>query len=443
MLVMERMVNKTAARIIILPLKAHLFCFTAKLTDNSESMINYGAMNGPGQTKATPPSTQDSRQSADTNIPLKSVLRSSNGTVSSSTENEAPRNISLSKCLSKCECFYCYDSAFKMKLALFPVVTKGKLCCITPSLCLLIVGLVFFSLWCHYNATNHLIFSKSPPTDRRLVGSNTTNLLHCYDPALVKAVDVTVSSLSNYHTNIYVMSHSELSSSVERTYLKEDTRSFVRSPVDNPNYPINYYYGDIPVYVATHGNLTYTMTATGSDSDSLCGIRLYLFQEKENYEEFRDSTDTSSPAHFEQRSECFPTQNDTATYDFNFLVTDGDRFYYVAAFIDVNVQVDITMGGYLTAYNVTGRMKECSLDSDNQKCSEISISGTKAVPTLSQDQVCILSSTDETENRMANVTVTHVIVNSLSLAYTVLWPVCIFVSGGIAVTLLIVYCCRK
>ena len=257
---------------------------------------------------------------------------------------------------------------------------------------------------------------------------------------MVRIIESETSVSANYDAKLYKVT---LSSLTLKTISLDAHRRPFEEIYDDQNVPVNYWYGDAPLYVASHGKLALQMVAVNHGSSSPCSFQFYLFKTPENYHQFLDSGDTT-PAHYFQTSGCFPIGGSMIEVPLSFNFTLPSRgFYYIAARIEEHVEVNVTIGGTVTSYDVSNILHEdCSLNYNDRQCT-IEINPSK-IPTIhvSERHLCILAKSTIEDNKKVNITVVTVHWNGTSIMVLALALVCM-VSGSIFLIASFVHCCIK
>lgn len=95
-------------------------------------------------------------------------------------------------------------------------------------------------------------------------------------------------------------------------------------------YVYNYYRGDNPIYLFSGSKLVYILFVTGTTTSS-CPARLYLFKNRQAYENFKNG----HPNSFDNSSCLFPVPHNQ-TWSFEITITAS---YYVGIYIGYNTSV--------------------------------------------------------------------------------------------------------
>ena len=304
----------------------------------------------------------------------------------------------------------------------------------------LILALICCGVWLLYSRNNFLLVDH-PRSTFGYVGSNTTNLLGCFDTSVTSEVHIEEAaeqhSIANFDAKLFKVDKSDLKT--KKISLISHFHSFDEM-YTGQNVAANYLYGDTPVFVASQGNLTFHVTLENRISPSDCSLQFYLFKKSGDYQQFLGSNDASPAQHF-PTSGCFPAgKNKSKIISFAFPLPSSG-FYFIAAHIKEHVEVNVTIGGFLTSYDTSSIPHEdCSLDSDNHRCT-MRISSAH-VPSSLNHHACILSMSSVVENSRVRITVKNVDWNvwsvlSLTLAVllVLIWLTCFVFSA--------VFCCIR
>ena len=256
-------------------------------------------------------------------------------------------------------------------------------CCIVivtiVSVILLLTALSLAIGFVVYSTQNHLF--GDTVTEVQKIGSNATIFLNCYNPSITKRVHIkeaNINRVATYNAVLYktLFARTELPMKVSRL-TKSLPSTF--TPGDVSIFPLNYYYGNIPVYTASTGNLTYHLELH-NQSTSRCPVQLFLFKSERHFNDFlRLAVNNHEP-----KSPCLGVQKEVDSFTFNLELTGT---YFVAGRLEETVHVSVS--GYLSAYDTdTSKLDSvsCSLDSDNSVCN-IDISSGKSVCILARSLV--------------------------------------------------------
>ena len=271
-----------------------------------------------------------------------------------------------------------------------------------------------------YSTQNHLFGDTI--TEVQKIGSNATIFLNCYNPLITKNIRIEEANTNRgvtYNAVLYktLFARTELPMKISRL-TKSLPSTF--TPGDVSIFPLNYYYGNIPVYTASTGNLTYHLELH-NQSTSRCPVQLFLFKSERHFNDFLRLAVNDH----ETKSPCLGVQKEVDSFTFNLELTGT---YFVAGRLEATVRVSVS--GYLSAYNTdTSKLDSvsCSLDSDNSVCN-IDISSEKS------ESVCILARSLVREYNNVTITQENHDFNSTSIAmfvfsiflFSVLLLFCIF-----------------
>ena len=133
-------------------------------------------------------------------------------------------------------------------------------------------------------------------------------------------------------------------------------------PLSGPNatFNYNYYGGDEFIYLSLGSYLTYTFSCTGPITSS-CPAKLYVFQDYNNYEKFRNGFPFKATA----TSPCLLVGS-TESW-----TIDGTLSrYYIGVEITDNILLKSNVSGMMSYYNTTGlsSVNLCHLSATNRNC---------------------------------------------------------------------------
>ena len=283
-------------------------------------------------------------------------------------------------------------------------------CCCSLIITLLVV--VLFIAVTIFGIFKCNVFAPSSSTVA-YIGGNTTNKIGCYDPAYVKHVTIAKGSKEDeYDTEIYKTSQNDFRYQTQTLKNKSDDTK----EDHNCKIPINYYYGDYPVYTARHGNLTYEVRGESlSKLSSHCPFEFYLFNNKGDYDTFINE-DFNSPVHATKTSGCLPVNSTARNFTIQFSL-DTPGFYFVGVSIIEHVHISATISGSIVEFNTSELSEEpCSLNY-NDECT-IAITKLNVPSVTSQDPlVCVLVKSFNYEYRNINISVEFVEWNSVSVGF--------------------------
>ena len=206
------------------------------------------------------------------------------------------------------------------------------------------------------------------------VGSSTTIKIGCYDSFYIKNIIISNSSTSTASDRALIYKTVQKNLKYRTQILKDKHFEGKNSTI-----AINYNFGDIPIYVAHHGNLTYEVRAQNLSKSSHCSLQFYLFNKHEYYKNFKQN---GVPLHAIATSGCLYANDTGRNFTFYFSL-DSSGFYFVGANL-VNVEMNATVSGTLAEFNTSELSEEeCSL---HDKCT-IPITTSK-IPSTST--VCVL-----------------------------------------------------
>ena len=244
------------------------------------------------------------------------------------------------------------------------------------------------------------------------IGGNTTNKIGCYDPAYIKHVTIAKGSKEDkYDTEIYKTFQNEFRYQTQTLKNQTDDNE---EDFNNGKIPINYYYGDYPVYVARHGNLTYEVRAQSHfELSSYCPLEFYLFNNEGDFDTFINE-DFNSPVHATETSGCLPVNSTARNFTIQFSL-DTPGFYFVGVSIIEHVHINTTISGSIVEFNTSKLSEEpCSLN-DYDECT-ITITKSNVPSVTSQDgHVCVFVKSFGYEYRKINISVESVKWNSVSV----------------------------
>lgn len=133
-------------------------------------------------------------------------------------------------------------------------------------------------------------------------------------------------------------------------------------PLSGPNatFNYNYYGGDEFIYLPLGSYLTYTFSSIGSITSS-CPAKLYVFQDYNNYEKFRNGFPFKATA----TSPCLLVGS-TESWTIDGTLSQ----YYIGVEITDNILLKSNVSGMMSYYNTTGlsSVNLCHLSATNRNC---------------------------------------------------------------------------
>ena len=238
---------------------------------------------------------------------------------------------------------------------------------------------------------------------------------------------VTISSNNRSHSEPYPLNYSFYKTLCADILESCSLRTTNRSCTQNVT-GCNYYYKDAGVFSGTidNGILTFITIINSSLMMKPCAFKLYLFDDKNKYRAFRNTT-----SGYIKESQCLPgiTNASVVTNTTTFLLKKS-LFYYVAALtFDEDLKNNIIISSYTCSYKVSGLQREaCSITDTVSSCT-VRIS--ENIP-MRKEQMCILTYSKESNPLTLNYSTTHTSFSNIGsiLSFTlsgILLFACLFI----------------
>ena len=311
-------------------------------------------------------------------------------------------------------------------------------CCCCSSIMILLIVVLFIGVII-FGIFKRNVFAPSSSTVA-YIGGNTTNKIGCYDPAYIKRVTIAKGSKEDeYDTEIYKTFQNNFRYQIQTLKNKSDD---TEEDFNNRKISINYYYGDYPVYVAHHGNLTYEVRGESlSKLSSHCPLEFYLFNNKGDYDTFINE-EFGLPVHATKTSGCLPVNSTARNFTIQFSL-DTPGFYFVGVSIIEHVHVSTTISGSIVEFNTSELSEQpCSLNY-NDECT-ITITKLNVPSVTSQDPlVCVLVKSFNNEYHNINISVEFVDWNSVSVGFGSLSLLTLIVLVFVAMLFVFIFFMRK
>lgn len=217
------------------------------------------------------------------------------------------------------------------------------------------------------------------------------------------------------------------------------------SPDFSLRLPFNYRYGDRPLYaVGDNSTLIYTTIASTNHNISDCPLKLYLFTDKEKYQQFKypDNPETGYVA----SSKCLPvgTNNSSAIATTTFKLV-SNSLNYVAVYVQGGVSVTINITGSILKYSLKNLKREpCFLHNQQNSC-VISIS--ESTIATSSTKSCVVFYSPH-NNGFVNYTTSSTQIHNIGSVITIIVSglvfVCLFLLLPISLYyIVLIWCSRR
>ena len=268
----------------------------------------------------------------------------------------------------------------------------------------------------------------APPSKSvNYIGLNTTVKIDCYDPFYVEEITIVKASDDDYSTLFYKTPQSGFKYSSHM--LKTVSRSYKEENITR-NIGINYYH-DNPVYVASHGNLSYEIHAQNLSELSRCHLQFYLFDNEDDFENFKEK---GLVRYATAISGCLYVNETNQNFTVNFLLNTSG-FYYVGVSLTKHVLINVTIWGTLVEFDTSDLAVEdsCSLNGYYDECS---IKITESMVALTQEHLCILAKSQIPDYHNVTVYLQYVEFNSIAFGTMCALILLILMCGCIMVSYL-------
>ena len=217
--------------------------------------------------------------------------------------------------------------------------------------------------------------------------------------------NVTISSNNRSHSGPYPLNYSFYKTLCADIYESCSNLPAINRSCNQNASHCNYYYGATGVFSGTsdNGTLTYISKINSSLLMKPCAFKLYLFDDKNKYQAFHNTS--NEPSGYIKESQCLPgvTNASVLTNTTTFLLKKSLYYYVAALTFDEGLKNNITISSYTCSYNVSGLQREaCSITNTVSNCT-VRIS--ESIPTRNK-QMCILSYSKESSSLVLNYSTT-------------------------------------
>ena len=295
---------------------------------------------------------------------------------------------------------------------------------------LFISGFVVF-----YNGLQHITLHSVHD-----IGGNTSMNIepNCYNSFWTK--EVTISNIKGYKHDLAtrVTFYKTKKSTLHKTSKQLNTIKFFYNPngVDYRS-SMNYFLGNVPIYSAGNGTITYTFIARADINFTICPLELHIFDDYQKYSQYlQHSYDYyNSPI---SNPNCTLTSVNSTLQKFivNFHL-HPNTFYYFAVGLASSLYVNITISGILEEFRVSDLTPEkCFINSyaSTRSCSFLVAN---SAISLTQDYICLLAHSNNINRGNVTVDVALAKWNAGSVICILFSFVTCFVTIGIIFSLIL------
>ena len=205
------------------------------------------------------------------------------------------------------------------------------------------------------------------------IGGNTSVIIepNCYNTLWIK--EVIISNAKEYgiqNKPVTVTFYKTRKNTLQHTTKRLRKRMLYYNPsFVTYRSSMNYFFGDVPIYLAGNGTLTYTFSFRADVNFTVCPLELHMFDDYQKYHHYLLHPYDNYNGPISSLNCTLNSVNSTVqTFIVNFHLYPN-TFYYFAVGLTKNLYINITISGNVEVFQVSDLTPEkCVLNSSTPSC---------------------------------------------------------------------------